>query len=304
MPLIYLNTSTPTRLGVRHARDFSFKNLVGEGGMGRIYRERGLYGKEIAVKTRSLPTPLADFLLRNEARVLSRLRHPKVIAYYGQGETDRGFFLAMEKFEGEDLGKFLARRSGIPLLQALQLTRDIALALAHMHDRGLVHVDLKPGNVLINRSGIRLIDFAFARPEGEWLEIEAYQGSGHLVSGTLGYMLPDRLLSDRPPDKRDDIAALGYLLFEMLTGKKAIFIRQGQPPEEALETAYLKLGSRIHALRLPREVKTLLFRMTGIFSIIGLADCRSIVRCIDGITSRPASVFLPEPPTLSPATAC
>ena len=209
---------------------------LGAGGMGEVYRARDTrLGRDVAVKV--LPRELAAdperrLRLEREAQAISALSHPHVCALFDVGSADLPGgpveFLVMELLEGETLARRL-ERGPLPLPQALTLGGQIAEALGAAHRRGIVHRDLKPGNVMLTRSGAKLLDFGLARlGESGAAALEAASAltdalpltrEGTVV-GTWPYLAPEQL-SGRPADARSDVFALGAVLYEMITGRRA-----------------------------------------------------------------------------------
>ena len=206
---------------------------LGSGGMGEVYRARDTrLGRDVAVKV--LPEDLsqnAEFKQRfeREAKSVSQLSHPHICALYDVGNQDGTEYLVMELLEGQILSDRLSR-GPLPREQVLEFGKQIAEALDTAHRRSLVHRDLKPGNVMITRSGVKLLDFGLAkaigaRPDGEDVtslptESERPLTERGTILGTFQYMAPEQL-EGKPADARTDIFALGCVLYEMATGKKA-----------------------------------------------------------------------------------
>ena len=197
---------------------------LGEGGMGVVYRARDeRLRRDVALKVIA-PGILADEAIRArfqaEALALSQLNHPNVCTIYEIGEADGRNFIAMEYVEGKLLSSLIAARA-LPVETVVLYAIQIADALAHAHERGIVHRDLKGANVMITPEGrAKVLDFGVAkwtaRPEEETRTLAAVTDSGRMV-GTVAYMAPE-VLRGSPADRRSDIWALGVLLYEMLTG--------------------------------------------------------------------------------------
>jgi Tol biopolymer transport system component/predicted Ser/Thr protein kinase len=217
-----------TRLG-----PYEINAPLGAGGMGEVYRARDTrLDRTVAVKI--LPPDLArSTALRQrferEARAISALNHPHVCALHDVGRHEGIDFLVMEYLEGESLAARL-KKGPLPLSQALRYAGEIARALDCAHRKGIVHRDLKPDNVVITKSGTKLLDFGIAklqaaRPRGASPrggpagEDAALTTEGSLL-GTYQYMSPEQL-EGREADARTDIFAFGAVLHEMLTGERA-----------------------------------------------------------------------------------
>jgi serine/threonine protein kinase len=195
---------------------------IGAGGMGRVYRARDpRLERDVAIKL--LPDDVRDDAERiarfeREARTVAALGHPNVMVVHDVGRHEGIPFLVCELLEGETLRDRIAA-GALPWRKAVEIARQIAMALAAAHRAGVVHRDVKPSNVFITRDGVvKLLDFGIARstvelPTGE----STITGA---VIGTAGYMAPEQVRGESA-DARADIFALGAVLFEMLAGKKA-----------------------------------------------------------------------------------
>ncbi len=208
--------------------------LLGAGGMGEVYRARDTrLDRTVAVKV--LHPHLAEDADRRarfekEARAVSGLSHPHVCALFDVGTADGVAFLVMEYLEGESLAERLLR-GPLPLDQVLVVGQQVADALDAAHRRGVVHRYLKPSNVMLTRAGAKLLDFGLAKSVDRGpaasadADVDVETRSRHLTSpgvvlGTFQYMAPEQL-DAREADARTDVFALGTLLHEMATGRKA-----------------------------------------------------------------------------------
>ena len=212
-------------------------NLVGEGGMGQVYRARDTrLDRVVALKV--LPEPFAADPDRRErfereARAVAALNHPHICQLHdvgeaapaGAGEPIR--FLVMEYLEGQTLEERLLR-GPLPIAEVMRVAIELADALDHAHGRGLVHRDLKPGNVMLTRTGAKLLDFGLSRLQtpadltalSTVIEGRAPLTAEGAVLGTYPYMAPEQL-TGREADARTDIFAFGAVLYEMATGTRA-----------------------------------------------------------------------------------
>jgi len=215
-----------TRLG-----PYQIAAPIGAGGMGEVYRARDTrLGRDVAIKV--IPAELSrdpDRIKRfeQEARAAGALSHPNVCAIYDVGTYEGAPYVVMELLEGESLQQRLA--SGpVPLRKALDYSAQIAHGLSAAHEKGIVHRDLKPGNVFVTKNGrVKVLDFGLAKltrpevlaPVGEATASIAATETGAIL-GTVGYMSPEQVRGDRA-DHRSDLFALGAILYELLTGKRA-----------------------------------------------------------------------------------
>ena len=206
---------------------------IAAGGMGEVSRARDTrLERSVAIKV--LPEGFAkdeQFRQRfeREARTISQLSHPHICVLHDVGEKDGQHFLVLELLDGESLADRLSR-GPLPLHEVLRFGAQIAQALDAAHRTGITHRDLKPGNVMLTKSGAKLLDFGLAKVGSEApsgvssmtsLPTEARplteQGT---ILGTFQYMAPEQL-EGLEADARTDIFALGALLYEMTTGKRA-----------------------------------------------------------------------------------
>jgi serine/threonine protein kinase len=212
---------------------------IGAGGMGEVYRAKdSRLGREVAIKV--LPahlslSPEVRTRFEREARTISSLNHPSICTLFDVGREGDVDFLVMELVEGETLAQRL-EKGELPPVEGIRIGMQIADALDRAHRAGIVHRDLKPGNIMLTRSGAKLMDFGLARATGmagpatgSGVTLAALTQSptvaqpltteGTLV-GTFLYMSPEQL-EGKEADARSDIWALGCVLYEMATGRRA-----------------------------------------------------------------------------------
>jgi serine/threonine protein kinase len=215
---------------------------LGSGGMGDVYRARDpRLGREVAIK--ALPDGFAAdpervTRLEREARLLASLSHPNIAMLFGIERVNGSPFLALELIEGESLAQRL-ERGPLPVDEALDIAAQVAVALEAAHDAGVIHRDLKPGNIMVRADGVaKVLDFGLARGPVESMVRADLSQSPTLVSpatipgmilGTAAYMSPEQARG-RVTDRRADTWAWGCVLYECLTGKRAF------PGEDVSET--------------------------------------------------------------------
>ena len=213
-----------TLLTGRVVSHYEIGPLLGSGGMGRVYAARDTeLGREVALKVASVDSEDARARLRREAQHASRLSHPHICHIYEVGRADGQLFVVMELVQGRSLAE-ATREGPLSTADATRYGIEIADALAHAHERGVTHRDLKNTNVMVTTRGAKVLDFGLARILDTY-EIDALSQSQRsltgegLIAGTLPYMAPELLRGQRG-DQRADIWALGVLLYEMVSGRR------------------------------------------------------------------------------------
>ena len=202
---------------------------LGAGGMGEVYRARDTrLNREVAVKILSATAGFSSDLkqrFEREAKAISALNHPHICTLHDIGNHEGTDFLVMELLEGQTLADRL-ERGPLPLEQSLTIGEQIADALERAHRKGIVHRDLKPGNIVLTKSGAKLLDFGLAKPVVHHMAVtveatrsQPITAEGAII-GTYQYMAPEQI-EGREADARTDIFALGAVLYEMATGKRA-----------------------------------------------------------------------------------
>ncbi len=204
------------------AARYEILGLIGVGGMGSVYRARDIELEEhVALKVLrkdlvSMPGILDRF--RREVKLARRVTHRNVARVFDIGEHQGDKFLTMELVDGESLGALVAREGALPLARVVEITSGICAGLTSAHAAGVVHRDLKPDNVLLASDGrVVLTDFGIARA---FTDGGAGSTMGLLV-GTPAYMAPEQVEGQREIDARADIYALGVVVYELVTGRRA-----------------------------------------------------------------------------------
>jgi Tol biopolymer transport system component/tRNA A-37 threonylcarbamoyl transferase component Bud32 len=218
----------------RRLGPYEILSPIGAGGMGEVYRARDTrLDRTVAIKV--LPSHLADRSelrerFEREAKTIASLNHPHICTLYDTGHQDETDFLVMEYLEGETLAQRL-KKGPLPLDQVLRYAVEIADGLDKAHRKGITHRDLKPGNIMLTKSGTKLLDFGLAKLAQETAPAtpdsllptmqDAITAQGSIL-GTLQYMAPEQVEGKTDEiDARTDIFAFGVVVYEIATGKKA-----------------------------------------------------------------------------------
>jgi serine/threonine-protein kinase len=205
---------------------------LGKGGMGRVYKARRQdQGPPIALKIlrkRFSSHPLALERFRREAQAVAQLSHPNIVPAHEAGHVGDTPFLAMEYVAGIDLAQLVEKRGPLPIAEACTYGYQAALGLQHAHERGIIHRDIKPRNLLIARptggrqlpevGQVRILDFGLALLESEAVQTNRLTKLGRRV-GTVEYMAPEQEVSCRDADTRSDVYSLGCSVYYALAGR-------------------------------------------------------------------------------------
>jgi predicted Ser/Thr protein kinase len=236
--------------------------LLGEGGMGTVYEaEQDNPRRTVALKV--LRAGLPSELLRrfaHEAQILGRLQHPGIAQVYDAGVAESGQpYFAMELIAGVPLAEY-ARQQTLDVPGRLELVARVADAVQHAHERGVIHRDLKPGNILVNSSGQpKVLDFGVARAADLGLTAGGGRTEAGQLLGTLGYMSPEQASGDPSAiDPRGDVYAMGVLLYELLA-RRLPYSLDGLALPEAVRVIREQEPSRLGSLdsRLRGDVETI-----------------------------------------------
>lgn len=270
---------------------YSIERLLGSGGMAKVYLaiqksfERRVALKVISRELASNPEFGRRFL--REARIVGGLSHPHIVPVYDVGECNGVFYLAMELFAGGDLRDRIV--APLSVQRALEITRQLASALGFAHQKGFIHRDIKPDNVLFRESGEAVLtDFGIARPahgEGDLTEITQVE----TVIGSPRYMSPEQAMG-YSLDRRSDIYSLGILLYQMLVGELPFAGRT--PAELSLQRKEGQMP------RLPGRLQHLQALINGTLAYereARFADCAAVQSAIvDLLAQQPAGARTPS----------
>ena len=198
--------------------DYVLEQLLGSGGMGKVFRAREKStGKLVAIKALHKPRQSDERAVSQfaqEAQILAKLRHPNIVGVQGLGQfPSGGYFMVMDFVDGVDLQSRL-NREPFSLAEVTSIGMQVVDAVSHAHSHGIVHCDLKPGNILLDQNGQSFVtDFGFA-----FLIANDSTAKANTIGGTTGYIAPEILRHESQPTPAVDIYALGMLLWVLATG--------------------------------------------------------------------------------------
>jgi WD40 repeat protein len=231
--------------------EYTVLEQIGVGGMGHVYKAlHRRMDRTVALKL--LPVADPNLLRRfgEEVRSAARLHHPNVVTAYDAGEYDGRPFLVMEYVEGNDLLRHVQERGPLPVTAAVDAVAQAAKGLGYAHDKGLVHGDVKPANLLGGVDGtVKVLDLGLAR-------VRSTDAGGEPVAGTVDYLAPEQTSETRRADPRADVYSLGCTLFFLLTGRPVFeaqtiiqkVVAHRESPAPPLHQARPEAGDRLDAV--------------------------------------------------------
>ena len=217
---------------IGHVGRYALKSVLGKGGLGTVYNAWDpLLSRTVALKTLHIDADPAareslDAMFLNEARAAAGLSHPHIVTVFDAGPSDTGVYIAMERLQGQDLRHLLQQGVRPGPVEAAQVVRRVADALAYAHRKGVVHCDVKPANIFMTgRMHPKVLDFGIARVAHR--DVPALEG---MAAGSPYYLAPEQM-DGRSVDRRSDVYSLGVVLYELLVGKKPF---EGKSLEEIM----------------------------------------------------------------------
>jgi serine/threonine protein kinase/tetratricopeptide (TPR) repeat protein len=303
--------SSGTRLGT-----YQISGPLGAGGMGEVYRARDTrLGREVAVKVlpegvASSPDRLARF--EREARAVAGLNHPNIVTLFSVEDEDGVRFLTMELVEGKSLDQLVVP-GGLTLPRVLELSIPLANALVAAHERGVVHRDLKPGNVMVTHDGwVKVLDFGLAKVAAEEVPAQSVSIGATAqapisregqVLGTVPYMAPEQIRGEAA-DARSDLFALGIILYELATGRRPF---TGTTSADVSSSILRDVPEPVLSLRrdMPRDLNRIIERClekNPKDRFQTARDVSSELRYIQRETESGAAAPLPSPVPMAPSS--
>ena len=280
---------------------YTLERELGGGGMSRVFLANEMaLGRQVVVKV--LPPEMAAQLslerFKREILLAARLQHPHIVPVLSAGDSAGSPYFTMPFVEGESLRARLARHGELPVSEAIRLLREIASALAYAHDRGVVHRDIKPDNVLISGGSAMVTDFGVAKALSASSNAEAGSVTSLGVAlGTPAYMSPEQASADPSVDHRADIYAFGVLAYELLTGQPPFV---GRTPQNLLVAHVTEAPEPIGKRRasLPPALAGLVMRCLEKRPADRVQSAAEIVLALDDITTPSGGM---QPTSATPA---
>src|ERR1043166_263219 len=213
-------SSIPERFRRALSDRYLIERELGAGGMATVYLARDLQrGRSVALKVLrpELVSLIGPERFLREIEISGKLNHPHILALFDSGEADGLPYFVMPFIEGESLRDLLIREGQLGVEQALQITREVADALAYAHAQGFIHRDIKPENIMLSNGHALVADFGIARAVSAAGAADKLTGTGMAI-GTVDYMSPEQATGSGQVDARSDLYSLACMLYEMLVG--------------------------------------------------------------------------------------
>jgi serine/threonine protein kinase len=232
---------------------------IGRGGMGTIFRARDpILERSVALKVISdlEVTPELRSRFFREAQACARITHPNIVIVHDMGEDDGRLFIVMELLEGEELRRVIARHEQLSLPEKLDIVRQLCDGLHFAHQKGVVHRDVKPANILLLRTGrVKILDFGIAQLVGAATQRDLTRTG--MIMGTIRYMAPEQVRGQA--DRRSDIFSVSAVSYELFSGRPPF---SGDDPLQILEQLRTTTPPRLTELdpNLPSELADVIAR--------------------------------------------
>jgi eukaryotic-like serine/threonine-protein kinase len=291
-------TNPPTRVG-----NYQLEQEIGQGGMSKVWlaRHRLLENRQVAVKLLLSDDNESIERFTREANITSRLRHEHIVQIYDHGYQHPYHYTVMEYVQGGALRDLLKNQHPLPLELALHIFRHAGTALDYAHTHGVIHRDVSPGNILIERGTERILltDFGIARESGK-----AGMTTINKFMGTPGYLSPEQATSAASVTHLSDIYSLGVVLFEMLTGALPWNYLPGVPgPSGGLFAPPMPLRGR--GVQLPPDVDRIIGTMLALDPAKRYPNALVAIEELDRVLTRhtsPTQIIVSAAPASAPAT--
>jgi eukaryotic-like serine/threonine-protein kinase len=250
------------KLGNLFIGNYDILGRIGAGGMGAVFKARHRVMRRI-VAIKVLPRRVVNDRnsvqrFRREVQTAAQLQHPNIVTAFDADEANRTHFLVMECVDGQDLGQFVRQKGPLSIRDAMHCIVQAARGLEHAHNKGVIHRDVKPSNLLLDVTGtVKVLDMGLARVTAdEALPAQSSLTSTGAVMGTIDFMAPEQAVDSKHVDQRADIYGLGCTLYYLLTGKKPyggdsimqVLLAHREQPIPSLREARPEVSQRLDAL--------------------------------------------------------
>ncbi len=291
-----MTTDLRQRLQEKLSGTYELERELTGGGMSRVFvAEEHALGRKVVVKV--LPTDLTAGVnfdrFKREIQMAARLQHPHIVQMLSAGEVEGIPYYTMPFVEGESLRTCIARNGPLPITQVISILRDVARALAYAHERGIVHRDIKPDNVLLSGGSATVTDFGIAKAISA-ARTEANVTLTQVGSsiGTPAYMAPEQAAADPATDHRADIYSFGCVGFELLAGRPPFIAKS---PQKLLAAQMGETPQRITDLRpdTPAELAELIMTCLAKDADERPQQASDLVRVLDTVTSGAGHTAMP-----------
>ena len=275
---------------------YRLERELGRGGMATVFLAHDLrHDRPVALKVLhpELAATLGPERFQQEIRTTARLQHPHILPVLDSGDAAGQLWYTMPYVEGESLGDRLRRERQLPLDDALQITREVADALGYAHSQGIVHRDIKPGNILLSRGHALVADFGIARAL-QVADAEPLTATGMAV-GTPAYMSPEQADGASSVDGRSDLYSLGCVLYEMLTGELPY---TGRTPQAVIAKRVLEPLPHVRTLRasVPEAVEQAINQALAVTPADRFATAAEFTRALAQPLTDPGTTNTPAAP--------
>jgi hypothetical protein len=264
--------------------------LVG-GGMSRVFVAiESALGRKVVIKV--LPPELSAGVNRErfqrEIQLAAQLQHPHIVPLLSAGELGDLLYYTMPFIEGESLRAALARRHALPVRDVVRILHDVVEALAYAHQRGVIHRDIKPGNILMLGSHALVTDFGVAKALSAALPISGMTSAGMAI-GTPAYMAPEQLAADPNADHRMDLYAVGLVAYETLTGESPF---TGESPQATMAAQLTRVPPPLDQVRddVPPELSAIIMRCLEKLPEHRPSSALALLEELEGVTTPRTSV--------------
>jgi serine/threonine-protein kinase len=285
----------PPALAEALADRYRIERELGQGGMATVWVAHDLvHDREVALKVLNptLAQTVGADRFRREIRVAGSFDHPNILSVFDSGEVDEHIWFTMPLVRGETVADLLARGEPVPLERAHAIARGVGAALAVAHERGVVHRDIKPDNILLEGDRVLVADFGVARAVSEMNDKLTATG---MVVGTVTYMSTEQAAGEKEIDGRSDQYSLACVLYEMVSGELPF---KGPTPTAAMMRRFAGPPKRLRPfIDIPEVVENAMFRALEREPAARYATITEFIDALDGKVTTPAP---PPPPAPAP----